>query len=518
MKRFTIILLLFPALLFAKPVVKFMYPLPYDSVFKYSIVIPDTNVILRFFFDSVWYDLVVDSAWYVNIPFIAQPMHPDSEIGRFAIIDSSGSDIHYIPFEIRLHSPYSILYCDTGRVLDCPCPVVVAVDNGSTVRRQFGPSNIAYSLDSCVYDDPVFEDTMTEISRHYYIGNHASSNIHMEKVSPFRWEVWFGSHSIRIGGLQFPTAMGEGAWGICKFCNDSDECSDWILARKNAVCFGPLGRYDYLRTQYNTDWPEYSVFSYPPNFYVDVTCFGEFTHDFCGSRPYQLGYPERFYLAMDSTSAWFTISWDGGCDSFYYGDPGITWEIPPGKHIGWRRLALDSATVHLPEPYVGFVYICLQDVTNAPVIAFGEPTHLHPDTMSCYDTWVYYDPNVDSTYHIENWIPAPPVPVCKRYFFEITEIAEPKSESKGNLALEVVTLSGGSYEIFYSLPDEGLLEVLDIMGRVVIRQEISGNGSVKIDVEMLTSGVYFAVVKDGQSSTPKTIENVKVVRRVFLVK
>ncbi len=510
MKHLTIILLIFPALLFAKPVTQFMYPLPLDSVFKYSIVLPETNLVCG---------EVVDSAWYVSMPFLAQTIHPDSEICRFAIIDSLGGDIHYIPFEIVLHRPYSMLFCDTGGVLDCPCPVVVVLDNCDLIRHPFSTfgGNLTYSFDSCVYDDPLLEDTMTEGSRRWWAEKHTSSNIHMEKVSPFRWEVWFGCNSIRIAGLQYPKYVGPASISICKFCNDSDECSDWILPNElYNIIYGPLGCGSYGRTQYKTEWPEISVFSYPRQFYADITCFGDFRH---GIRwPDARCNPERFYLAMDSTSAWFTVSWDGGCDSFYYGDPGISWEIPPGKHIGWRRLALDSATVHLPEPYVGFVYICLQDVTNAPVIAFGEPTHLHPDTMSCYDTWIYYDPNVDSTYHIENWIPAPPVPVCKRYFFEITEIAEPRSKSKGNLALEVVTLSGGSYEIFYSLPGDGLLEVIDIMGRVVMKREISGNGSVKIYAEMLTSGVYFAVIKDGQSIISKTGENVKVVRRVFLVK
>jgi len=255
--------------------------------------------------------------------------------------------------------------------------------------------------------------------------------------------------------------------------------------------------YDPPQPEFKFEWSSFYL-TLPKELYIDVACH------VIASVP--------FHFALDSTSAWMTVTWsDGmGADTFFYGDSGISWRKPRGKHLGWRRFGIPSDLIHIPDGYMGNVRVCLQEVTNAPVIAFGEPTHLHPAGMSCYGNWEYYDSLLDTTFIVERCIPTPAVPVCTT-FFVITDIIE-EGEVQHNIGLEVNNAFGDVNEIYYSLPGKGtgIIAIYNIMGRVVVKREVDGSGVIKVDADELSSGIYFAVIKSADYE--------KIVRRVLVVR
>jgi len=212
---------------------------------------------------------------------------------------------------------------------------------------------------------------------------------------------------------------------------------------------------------------------------------------------------------LDSTSAWFvirfeTITGDTFTDTVRYGDPGTFWIVPPGKHIGWRRFGVMTMHTDIPSRgYTGVVEVCLMDVTNAPVIAFGEPTHLHPEGVSCYEDWVYVDSVTGDTTVIPDIIPAPPEPVCWRFGL-ISEVSEAE-RGEDELNLEVVGGYLSPIQVFYKISGVGQLELYDITGKVVLRRTITAKGSEKIGIDKLNSGVYFIRVVNGKRSVVKKV-------------
>jgi len=503
MKRTFIVVVIYIVLcsvfISAQPIVKYMYPLPLDSILAYAIVIPETNMIRG---------IEVDSCFYVDIPFLSQSMHPDSEIGRFCIIDSSGGDIFPIHFELHLgrYIVPETTVCETSGTY-CPCPVIISLSRNNSPTLSLGhcwTQNYIYSLDSCVYDS-IGEDTITYEGRLVYSLIHSCNNIHLEKVSSFRWEIWFGCWSIPVAGLRFPNFPNYGYpadFDICKFCNDSGECSDWITGNNQNVIFSPM---QWMHPPfYLIEWASVPFTTLPPEFFIDVACPCDVE---CSSFPTVYS---RLYLALDSTSAWMTISWDEEADTFFYGDSGTFWLKPTRKHIGWRRFGVETDRLHLPAPFIGNVRVCLHEATNAPVIAFGEPTHLHPPREMCYDEWIYNDPNKDSTYTVYYMLPSPPVPVCTTYFV-MNDISEER-RVQHNIGLDVNNAFDDINEMYYSLPSNGngIIAIYNIMGRVVLKREVSGSGVIKVEVDELSSGIYFAVIKSADYD--------KIVRRVLVVR
>ncbi|MCD6124088.1 T9SS type A sorting domain-containing protein, partial [bacterium] len=164
-------------------------------------------------------------------------------------------------------------------------------------------------------------------------------------------------------------------------------------------------------------------------------------------------------------------------------------------------------TMHTDIPsrgYTGVVEVCLMDVTNAPVIAFGEPTHLHPEGVSCYEDWVYVDSVTGDTTVIPDIIPAPPEPVCWRFGL-ISEVSEAE-RGEDELNLEVVGGYLSPIQVFYKISGVGSLELYDITGKVVLRRAITAKGSEKIAIDGLSSGVYFVrVVGEGRSVVKKVL-------------
>jgi len=490
-KNLTMLVILFPLMLLAQPIVEIMYPLPIDSAIAHGIRLPD-------------------SSYYVNTPFLSQSLDPAVEMFRFAIIDTTTDTIYAKPFNMRytyydslgLHVIY---FCDTlDATSTCPCeilftlgdsyPMLLAVSRSRTQRT--------YSLTYCVFDTFEIDSVLF---------NHPCTNIYMKEVTRGRWEFWGGAN-IYPG---YPPCFPGTWWGcpleyhICSFCNESDLCSDFYHAGN--IMYSPTnwsGRigsypdYDPTQPEFKFEWPSFYI-TLPEELYIDVACFAK-------TRWISWRDTVSFHFALDSTSAWMTITWsDGmGADTFFYGDSGISWRKPHGKHLGWRRFGIPSDLIHIPDGYMGNVCVCLHEVTNAPVIAFGEPTHLHPAGMPCYGNWEYYDSLLDTTFIVERCIPTPAVPVCTT-FFVITDIVEEK-RVQHNIGLEVNNSFDDLNEIYYSLPDNGIIAIYNIMGRVVLKREVSGSGVIKVEADELSSGIYFAVIKSADYD--------KIVRRVLVVR
>jgi len=204
--------------------------------------------------------------------------------------------------------------------------------------------------------------------------------------------------------------------------------------------------------------------------------------------------PHNLFLSLDSTSAWMIISWDTGKDTIHYGDPGTFWFKPPDKHIGWRQFGVLTDSTKIPSSYTGKIKVCLMDVTNAPVVAFGEPTHLHPTDKCCYDDYTYIDTTTGDTLFYPHMVPAPPEPVC----FEFTVgsgITEPIQTTSSQLSLEVHDIVTDNFTLSYALTGAGELAIYDIMGHMIWRKGVTGSGSEKIECADWRSGVYFAKIR-----------------------
>ena len=72
-----------------------------------------------------------------------------------------------------------------------------------------------------------------------------------------------------------------------------------------------------------------------------------------------------------------------------------------------------------------------------------------------------------------------------------------------------VSFSDGQIVVSGQPPINGSLELYDITGKVVLRRAISANGSEKIAIDGLSSGVYFVRVVGGKNS---------IVRKIIVLK
>jgi len=314
-----------------------------------------------------------------------------------------------------------------------------------------------------------------------------SDNIKLIRISPHTWNLIIGVWWNKDIGLDII----DDAIIISPICDELGFCTTGLYTYFGMISARPNFLID---SEHPTNGSTYNIM--PSAIYVDIACFNG--DDF---------------FALDSTSAWFiirfeTITGDTFIDTVRYGDPGTFWIVPPGKHIGWRRFGV--MTMHtdiLSRGYTGVVEVCLMDVTNAPVIAFGEPTHLHPEGVSCYEDWVYVDSVTGDTTVIPDIIPAPPEPVCWRFGL-ISEVSEAE-RGEDKLNLEVVGGYLSPIQVFYKISGVGHLELYDITGKVVLRRAITAKGSEKIGIDKLSSGLYFIRVVSGERS---------VVRKVLVVR
>ncbi|RKZ29487.1 hypothetical protein DRQ27_05905 [bacterium] len=424
---------------------------------------------------------------YPKIGSLSQPLNPFDEIARIEIIDSTSDSIYFSTpafinywfVDTTVTPPrmkfFELCQYDTSM---CPCSVVIGysgrtyniVDLTERMREDLGPY---YSFCDCK-PETISSDTILN----FYISN----NIDLIHVSPHTWHLKIGLFYDRDLGF----VLFKHGFQLAGICDDSGYCID----RRS------FGAYFFLKSTFHIDTvfpPEGSTFEIlPPSIFIDIACVGGYFH------------------RLDSTSAWFiirfeTITRDTFIDTVRYGDPGTFWIVPPGKHIGWRRFGVMTMYTDIPSRgYTGVVEVCLMDVTNSPEIAFGEPTHLHPEGVSCYEDWVYVDSVTGDTTVIPDIIPAPPEPVCWRFGL-ISEVSEAE-RGEDKLNLEVV----GGYlfpiQVFYRISGVGQLELYDITGKVVLRRAISAKGSEKIGIDKLNSGVYFIrIVGEGRSAVRKVL-------------
>ena len=208
-----------------------------------------------------------------------------------------------------------------------------------------------------------------------------------------------------------------------------------------------------------------------------------------------------FYFLLDSTSAWMTIEWAGGADTIRYGDAGTFWYRPDSLPLPWRRFGVIADSTDIPADYDGEITVCMQDVTNAPVVAYGEPVHLHPRGV---------DPFMECD-GIPHCCPAPPEPVCWSFYVHPTGVAEPQSNNIGKsaMSLKIAGDISADFSIAYNCPENSKLVIYDVLGRAVFQRNVSGVGKINWSEENTRTGVYFAMLKyDGKS----------VLRKIILVK
>ncbi|MCD6595385.1 T9SS type A sorting domain-containing protein [bacterium] len=219
------------------------------------------------------------------------------------------------------------------------------------------------------------------------------------------------------------------------------------------------------------------------------------------SELYDCSGGKLFYFLLDSISAWMTIEWDSGADTIRYGDAGTFWYRPDSLPLPWRRFGVIADSTDIPADYDGEITVCMQDVTNAPVVAYGEPVHLHPRGV---------DPFMECD-GIPHCCPAPPEPVCWSFYVHPTGVAEPQSNNIGKsaMSLKIAGDISADFSIAYNCPENSKLVIYDVLGRAVFQRNVSGVGKINWSEENTRTGVYFAMLKyDGKS----------VLRKIILVK
>jgi len=432
---------------------------------------------------------------YIYKARLSQPRDLLSEFVRIRIIDTTSDSIYIKPFPIRyfwrdsIYRRYLCSFCDPDSpYTECPCSVIIAFEGAARgvylsnlIEESCYGWHLPYSFSPC----PLYHYSPSTT-----LVFHISNNIYLERVDTHTWELYFG-----LWNKDDYFCLPSRAFEIGPVCNSRDECVEGFYVEGK-----------FLPSLWGRK-PEYKLEFFPSNGTTYVTSLPSVIYANISMIA------ERSFFRLDSTSAWFiirfeTITGDTFTDTVRYGDPGTFWIVPPGKHIGWRRFGVMTMYTDIPSRgYTGVVEVCLMDVTNAPVIAFGEPTHLHPEGVSCYEDWVYVDSVTGDTTVIPDIIPAPPEPVCWRFGL-ISEVSEAE-RGEDKLNLEVVGGYLSPIQVFYRISGVGHLELYDITGKVVLRRAISAKGSEKIGIDKLNSGVYFIRVVSGERS---------VVRKVLVVR
>jgi len=305
---------------------------------------------------------------------------------------------------------------------------------------------------------------------------------------------------------------------ISPICNTLGDCTDLLFWNflwfphmtgpalgtegYDSVIHSPThnGKFEYLspipRVIANYHSPAGSLTVSPDSIYTNICSGG------CGDST---TYDNRFHFMTDSTSAWMTIEWDSGTDTIHYGDPGTFWFQPDDLQLPWRRFGILTDNTDLPSGYTGDVTVCLQDVTNAPVVRYGDPVHLHPRGVDPFM------PLTVGTTTYDRCVPSPPEPVCWSFNIDggaIPETEEPQAETSV-LSLNVIGDATSSLSIEYSCTGEGNIAVYDILGRAVFCLNISGSGVVDWGGENISTGIYFAVLRTGEKSVTKRVVYLK---------
>ena len=287
------------------------------------------------------------------------------------------------------------------------------------------------------------------------------------------------------------------------FCDNYGNCTEFIAYEIYNLreFFGTM--WEHVN---ETPSPDTVISELPESVYVALALY----HNIARAGG---GFPESdFVELLDSTSAWMTVWWVEGSDTvsdtIHYGDPGTFWLYDSLQAKRWSRwylpfrrfgVLLDSTDV--PSDYRGYVKVCIEDVTNAPVVRYGEPLHLDPVRAQTLP--------LPSAPWVRNCVPAPPNPVCWQFCVGDTGgVRLPIEEPRMELHIKVRYHSSVA-KIIYISPGDGEVLIYDIIGRVVYREDVRYNGCVVWDYSGYPDGFYFVVLRSGGR---------KVVRKIIVLK
>ena len=260
MKRFMLIIFIF-SILSCQPIVYPLYPQ-----------------------DASWL-----SGGYTTKNFICQPLNPLEEIVRIRIVDTTSDSIYFKPIPIRYFwsdsaaRRYLCSFCDPDSAPECPCSIIVGYEfvRGIYLSNRIDESwELPYSLSPCSLYHYTPSTTLVF---------NVSNNIHLERVDTHTWDLYFGIWN-KNGYFILPTDDAT----FAEICNERDECTEFFLT---AVFLPSVwGRKPSYKLEYypksGTTYTNYL----PSTIWCDVSMSASWIYN--------------YYLALDSTSAWFIIRFE----------------------------------------------------------------------------------------------------------------------------------------------------------------------------------------------------------------
>jgi len=460
---------------------------------------------------------IVDSYYYVTKPFMVQFMDPVDKPIVFMEIRDCDDSLIFLPYPTYLDVGGFI--CTTG--YECPCSFYIALESGCCYGKCNGePDNFFDDRPNTFFGLNHFCSTtmFPWLNMFYFINLKHIRRCVFDLILYSRLRSFSARHIVKyLGRDRGKDPPWHWLWDahleeiiLTSICDTAGNCTPRQKFSKVLPNPQAIDEYYKRKTKYRyhlefSILDSFLILESPETLWFNIS-------NSCSNLFYRcedtihLSY--NLFLSLDSTSAWMIISWDTGEDTIYYGDPGTFWFQPPDKHIGWRQFGVLTDSTNIPSSYTGKIKVCLMDVTNAPVVAFGEPTHLHPTDKCCYDDYTYIDTTYGDTLFYPHMVPAPPEPVC----FEFTVgagITEPIQTTSPELSLEVHDIVTDNFTLSYALTGTGELAIYDIMGHMIWRKGVAGSGSEKIECTEWRSGVYFARIRaDGD----------RIVRRLIIIR
>ena len=526
MKTFSISIILLFGLVFAQsaPTVELLCPPSLDIIAENSVQFLDTVFIPNDTW-SGWNENPLDGEWrYDTCYFVVNPSITTccTSAVRIHIYSRDGLDLTVPDMPLRL--TWEIIGCDTP---DSSCRMIIA---GWEQNIVFPPwSDPIVCPPHYLWAHPCSSGKLLLTTDTWSDDSLFMCKAVLNEIYDYNWELVFPTVNCTIyaygtyldtdyvyyeTGKLFLWDSHPEEFLLAPICDTLGNCTDWFLCN---YCWFPHGYRPAMSPEeldsfwhhgYDTDEydPVYSYYSLLPRVIADdhypIDSIPRpdsiYTNICSGGCRDSTKYDNRFHFLCDSTSAWMTIEWAGGADTIYYGDPGTFWFQPDEFPLPWRRFGVLVDSTYLPIDYEGDVSICLQDVTNAPVIAYGEPVHLHPRGV---------DPFMDIVISGQTYfrcVPSPPEPVCWGFVVEPAGIFESQDSETEFTAMDL-SIAGdvsSGFTLKYSCPGSGLLAIYDVMGHIIFQRKISGSGELLFN-NAVASGIYFVRLKAGDKIITK---------------